>query len=311
MKNNKGFTLLEILLVIGIIGILSAIVIIAINPGRALARSRDLQRKVGITEINKGINQYYIDHGSYPPTITSELKGICNTGASATSTGLCGIDEVDLSMLVPTYLPSIPVDPTGVGYKVGVNSSRRIILVASLTELGPPFIAIGTTTYSLPAAIVDACAGSPAVGTTCLDGTIYVTPTLRTTPSDAGTPTPTPMQWANVNQSTGARSDSDGKANTDDLAPRGSGYAAAYYCRNTERTGGYTDWYLPAKDELNTLYVNRVAIRNFDTSSSDWPYYWSSTESDSYQAWMQYFDGSFQDYGPKSTALRVRCVRRP
>jgi len=147
--NHNGFTLLEILLVIGIIGILAAIVIIAINPGRSLAKSRDLQRKVGITEINKGLEQYYIDNNQYPPTITSSLKSICVTGSSATSSGFsCGdLNQVDLSMLVPTYLPSIPVDPTGVGYKIGFNSSRRIILVADLTETVLPFIAIGTTTY--------------------------------------------------------------------------------------------------------------------------------------------------------------------
>jgi prepilin-type N-terminal cleavage/methylation domain-containing protein len=153
---HKGFTLLEILLVIGIIGILAAIVIIAINPGRSLARSRDLQRKVGITEINKGLEQYYIDNNQYPSTITSSLQSICNTGASATSSGLnCAVDTVDLSMLVPTYLPAIPVDPTGVGYKVGFNSSRRIMLVADLTETVSPLIAIGTTTYPVVAVVED------------------------------------------------------------------------------------------------------------------------------------------------------------
>ncbi|MEI6191204.1 MAG: GLUG motif-containing protein [bacterium] len=146
MSYKKGFTLLEILLVIGIIGILAAIVIIAINPGRSLAKTRDLQRKVGITEINKGINQYYIDNGYYPSTITPDLTSICPTGANATSTGINCTGMIDLSMLVPTYLPSIPVDPTGVGYKVGVNGSRHVMLVANLTELGPPYIAIGTTT---------------------------------------------------------------------------------------------------------------------------------------------------------------------
>ena len=152
--NSRGFTLLEILLVTGIIGILTAIVIIAINPGRSLAKARDVQRKVGITEINKGLEQYYIDHNQYPASLSGpigSLQGICNTGASATSTGINCIGMVDLSMLVPTYLPSIPIDPTGVGYKVGFNSSRRIMLVADLTETVSPLIAIGTTTYPVVA----------------------------------------------------------------------------------------------------------------------------------------------------------------
>jgi prepilin-type N-terminal cleavage/methylation domain-containing protein len=155
---HKGFTLLEILLVTGIIGILTAIVIIAINPGRSLAKARDVQRKVGITEINKGLEQYYIDNNRYPTSINGSigsLQSICVTGDSATSTGFdCGT-SVDLSMLVPTYLPSIPADPTGVGYKVGFNSSRRIMLVADLTETVSPLIAIGTTTYPVVAVVED------------------------------------------------------------------------------------------------------------------------------------------------------------
>ena len=153
---HKGFTLLEILLVTGIIGILTAIVIIAINPGRSLAKARDVQRKVGITEINKGLEQYYIDHNQYPTSINGpigSLKSICNTGSvSNTATSTAGENcaatgLINLSELVPTYLPSIPVDPTGVGYKVGFNTSRRIMLVADLTETVSPLIAIGTTTY--------------------------------------------------------------------------------------------------------------------------------------------------------------------
>jgi len=47
--------------------------------------------------------------------------------------------------------------------------------------------------------------------------------------------------------------------------------------------GGYSDWYLPSLDELNQLYINRVAIGGFDGL-----YYWSSTESSSTLAWRIY-----------------------
>ena len=57
---------------------------------------------------------------------------------------------------------------------------------------------------------------------------------------------------------------------------------AASLCKNLD-LNGYGDWYLPSLDELNQLYINRVAIGGFDGL-----YYWSSTESSSTLAWRIY-----------------------
>ena len=71
--------------------------------------------------------------------------------------------------------------------------------------------------------------------------------------------------------------------------------------------GGYSDWYLPSKDELYQLYLNKVAIGGFTNTNND---YWSSTEANSYSAWRQlfYLNGS-QSYFYKNTNLSVRAVR--
>ena len=160
-KSKSGFTLLEILLVVGIIAILTAIVIIAINPSNSLAKTRDLQRKIGIAEINKALTQYYIDKGQYPPSLTTSVKGICVTG-SATS-GVSCTGQTDLSPLVPNYLAAIPTDPTGLGYQAGVNGSSRVIIIANLTETAPTPIAIGTTTSpSDTSPTIDAGSGTPS-----------------------------------------------------------------------------------------------------------------------------------------------------
>ena len=68
--------------------------------------------------------------------------------------------------------------------------------------------------------------------------------------------------------------------------------------------GGYSDWYLPSKDELNALYVNRVAIGNFNAST-----YWSSTEANDNQAYCQVFFGGAPLITEKSDGIPIRPIR--
>jgi hypothetical protein len=70
--------------------------------------------------------------------------------------------------------------------------------------------------------------------------------------------------------------------------------------------GGYSDWYLPSSDELNQLYINRVAIGGFDSSD-----YWSSTEGSNGGAWIQIFSNGLQGHGNKLFFFNydVRAVR--
>ncbi|MFA6506287.1 MAG: hypothetical protein WCT14_09325, partial [Treponemataceae bacterium] len=68
--------------------------------------------------------------------------------------------------------------------------------------------------------------------------------------------------------------------------------------------GGYDDWFLPSKDELNLMYGQKGVIGSF---ASD--YYWSSSEVDNYGAWGQGFaSGGQYDYY-KGSGIRVRAVR--
>jgi hypothetical protein len=87
-----------------------------------------------------------------------------------------------------------------------------------------------------------------------------------------------------------------------------AGLARAY------RGGGYTDWFLPSKDELNQMYQNKATINTTATANGGSNFtddiYWSSTENDSYRAWIQYFNDSNQYYYYKSlTDNSVRAVR--
>jgi hypothetical protein len=116
------------------------------------------------------------------------------------------------------------------------------------------------------------------------------------------------IQWWNgTNIVTGATGTAIGTGLTNTnaiIAAQGSGSYAASIAR-AYNGGGYTDWFLPSKDELNQLYVNRVAIGGFNDSN----YYWSSTEYDNNFAWNQYFFNGSQSYGSKYYPNYVRAVR--
>ena len=77
--------------------------------------------------------------------------------------------------------------------------------------------------------------------------------------------------------------------------------------------GGHTDWFLPSKDELNKMYLNKSTIDATANSNSGSgfasAYYWSSTEYGSNGAWDQDFDDGYQANYYKIHPDRVRAVR--
>ncbi len=112
INKNKGFTLIEILVVIGIIAILAAIVIIAINPARQFAQARNTQRESSVNTLLNAIGQNLADNKGVPLSATT-CAGITNIPNENPKHIGIGSGFVDLTCLVPTYIAtSIPVDPT-------------------------------------------------------------------------------------------------------------------------------------------------------------------------------------------------------
>lgn len=109
-SREEGFTLLEILLVVAAIAILAGIVILALNPSKQLADTRDSQRWSDVNTILNAVYQWSIDNdGSLPSGIGSSAADICGDGVAAAT---CTTNSfVDLSDLVPTYIVGIPEDP--------------------------------------------------------------------------------------------------------------------------------------------------------------------------------------------------------
>jgi len=137
---KKGFTLIEILIVIGIIALLAAGIIIALNPGRQFAKARDTQRVTHLNDIMKAILQNIVDN---------QGRFNCPAGDIPTTTErtMSSADYNIAPCLVPTYMPRMPVDPTtgswtdvnnyDTGYRIWRDPTTTRIFLRATGDLTP------------------------------------------------------------------------------------------------------------------------------------------------------------------------------
>lgn len=138
-KSHKlpGFTLIEILVVVALIAILAAITIIAINPAKNFADTRNAQRSSDVTQILNAVTQYTSEQGHQ----LSDLGTIPACTATPAAIGT-GVGNVNLTTdLVDDYLVAIPTDPsTGsaadTGYTICQTAGGRIQVTAPDAENG-------------------------------------------------------------------------------------------------------------------------------------------------------------------------------
>jgi len=117
----------------------------------------------------------------------------------------------------------------------------------------------------------------------------------------------TSLSWFTSSLVTGATSQAIGAGITNTntivaICGRVYGYAARTCEEKT--TNGYTDWCLPSYNEVAKLYLNRVAIGGFTTSS-----YWTSTEISGTNAYSVRFSDYFWQSSAKTSATKVRAIR--
>jgi hypothetical protein len=118
------------------------------------------------------------------------------------------------------------------------------------------------------------------------------------------------IRWYNgANTTTGATGTAigTGLSNTNTIITSQGGTPTSYAAgiARAYTGGGYTDWFLPSKDELYKVYLNRSSIGSYT-----WYFYWSSSEAGNNIAWFQNFDGSgSQGFTGKDGAAYVRAIR--
>ncbi|MGB2791534.1 MAG: type II secretion system protein [Candidatus Moraniibacteriota bacterium] len=142
-----GFTLIEILLVIGMIAVLATVVLVALDPAKRFRDVRDAKRSTDVQSILSAIQTYIVDNqGAMPAGLTTTEKqlGTAVSGC-AIATGGCAVaatgDCVNFSATLAKYLKTIPLDPNGgtaalTKYSVAVDANGIVTVKACSAEGG-------------------------------------------------------------------------------------------------------------------------------------------------------------------------------
>jgi hypothetical protein len=276
------------------------------------------------------------------PTIGTATGG--NAFASVTFTAPSNVGGSAITGYTVVSTPS-GITGTGASSPITVsgltNGTAYTFKVFATNSYGPSALSAASNSVTPALAIGDAFGGGffagqiSTAGNSIADYNLVVGPVASAQNSS--------IQWKTANTTTaGTSSVIDGPANSS--AMNNATHPAAQFCEG-RTIGGFSDWYMPAKNELEVCYYNlkpntntnntssginanavparasnytsgtpaQTSATNFkDTGAEDFvgAPYWSSTENSSVYGWTQYF-GDGNQYGANKTAYyRVRAIRR-
>ncbi len=139
MKNKLGFTLVELLVIMAIIGILAGATITFLNPLGQFQKERDAQRKSDLAQTQRALETYYNDYGKYPAgnTLSTSASYIVDNG------------NHDWGTTWSPYISSLPKDPqANQKYRYFVSTDRQQYWIyAHLERPSDPAVCVagGTT----------------------------------------------------------------------------------------------------------------------------------------------------------------------
>ena len=131
MRGNKGFTLIELIVVIGILSILAAGLLMILNPFNQFQKATDARRKSDLAQIQRALEVYYQDHGQYPSNtsayqMSDPTLGTINWGQKWCTNSSCSGFYMNVVPQDPAYPASTYVyySPDGQHYYLYANLSR-------------------------------------------------------------------------------------------------------------------------------------------------------------------------------------------
>ena len=305
---GRGYTLLELVVVLGVLAILALIVVPTFNRVKENSVARTTQTILEALDRNGealAISDPALLDSALAEIVAAEIDApagvtVTRDGATITVTNTVGTDSATGTV---TFID-------GVGTIDDAVSAPDTTPVTTLTTTptttpAPQLYAIGDTGPG-GGIVFHVDVGGFACGAEITSTCTY----LEAAPADSETE----ITWAETeNQSvdvdgadataigSGHRNSIDIGAQTgNDSATSAAVYALSYV------NNGYTDWFLPSKDELDELHLRRGIVGGFTTGS-----YWSSTEYNAYDAWTRHFGFGYHSYDSKASidTFRVRPVR--
>lgn len=109
MKKIKGFTLIELMVVMAILGVLVTIAVVSFRSSQG--RGRDAQRKSDLKQIGNALELFYSDYDKYPSDVGGIIQG-CPYNPGTGAGGACSWGEDEISDGKTSYFKKVPDDPS-------------------------------------------------------------------------------------------------------------------------------------------------------------------------------------------------------